>query len=122
VEATIGELKSRAVPHVVLVGPMPLWNESLPYLMFEYIRWHRNDVVPLRIQGRISQEPLRIDKAMEVMSQRLGIDYISPCAILGNGDGFLVRVGDAADDLMDYDSSHLTTNGSIYLVSRFPGF
>jgi hypothetical protein len=122
VEATIGELRNRGVPHVVLVGPVPLWNESLPHLMFEYIRWHRNGVVPMRIRGRISQEPLRIDKAMEAMGQRLGIDYISPCAILGNGDGFLVRTGDAADDLMDYDSSHLTANGSKYLVSRFPNF
>ena len=122
VEATIGELKSQGVPHVVLVGPVPLWNESLPRLMFDYIRWHRNEAVPLRIRGRVSQEPLRIDKAMEAMGQRLGIDYISPCAILGNADGFLVRAGDAADDLMDYDSSHLTANGSIYLVSRFPNF
>jgi len=45
-----------------------------------------------------------------------------PCAILGNVDGFLVRAGDAADDLMDYDTSHLTANGSICLVSRFPNF
>lgn len=122
VEATIGELKSRGVPHVVLVGPMPLWNESLPHLMFEYIRRHRNEAVPLRIRGRISQEPLRIDKEMAAMSQRLGAGYISPCAILGNVDGFLVRTGDAAADLIDYDSSHLTANGSIYLVSRFPNF
>jgi peptidoglycan/LPS O-acetylase OafA/YrhL len=122
VEATIGELKNLGVPHIVLVGPVPLWNESLPHLVFEYIRWHRNKVVPLRIQGRINQDPLRIDKAMEAMSRRLGIDYVSPCAILGNADGFLVRAGDGVDDLMDYDSSHLTANGSIYLVSRFPSF
>jgi peptidoglycan/LPS O-acetylase OafA/YrhL len=51
VEATIGELRNRGVPHVVLVGPVPLWNESLPHLMFEYIRWHRNGVVPMRIRG-----------------------------------------------------------------------
>lgn len=122
VEATIGELKNRGVPHVVLVGPVPLWNESLPHLLFEYIRWHRNEAVPRRLRGRISREPLQIDKAMEAMGQRLGIDYISPCAILGNADGFLARTGDSADDLMDYDSSHLTANGSIYLVSRFPKF
>jgi hypothetical protein len=122
VEATIGELKNRGVPHVVLVGPVPLWNESLPHLMFEYIRWHRNEAVPLRIRGRISPEPLQIDRAMEAMGHRLGINYISPCAILGNADGFLVRAGDAVDDLMDYDSSHLTAHGSLYLVSRFPNF
>jgi hypothetical protein len=64
--------------------------------------------------------PAKIDALMRPFCQRLGVEYISPCEILGGRDGFLVRLGDTADSLVAFDYGHLTKVGSEYLVSRFP--
>jgi peptidoglycan/LPS O-acetylase OafA/YrhL len=122
VEETIVALRAAGVHHVVLVGPVPHWIGSLPQQLFNYIRKHRTDPVPTRMNQGLSPEAFRIDKLMAAMGRRLGVEYISPCAILGNQEGFLVRTGDTADSLIVYDSSHLTVSGSKYLVSRFPYF
>jgi hypothetical protein len=45
---------------------------------------------------------------------------VSPCAILGSSEGFLIRVGDTGDSLIEFDYGHLTVKGSAYLVAQFP--
>jgi peptidoglycan/LPS O-acetylase OafA/YrhL len=120
IEGTITALQAAGIHHIVLIGPVPQWNGSLPQQLFNYMRGHRNQPVPERMSVGVDPMPARLDPLMAALAQRLGVDYVSPCRILGNGDGFLVRTGDTADSLMTYDSSHLTANGSKYLVSHFP--
>jgi hypothetical protein len=70
----------------------------------------------------LDPESFRIDEQLAAMAVRQGIEYISPCHLLGNRDGVLVRTGETADSLVVFDNSHLTASGSIYLVSHFPRF
>ncbi len=120
VEETIGALRAAGVRHVVVVGPMPHWIGSLQQQLFNFVRRHRNSPVPFRLSHGVAPEALRIDALMADMCRRLGVDYVSPCSILRDQEGFLVRTGDTPDTLIVYDSAHLTASGSRFLVSHFP--
>jgi peptidoglycan/LPS O-acetylase OafA/YrhL len=122
VEETISKLKAAEVGHIVLVGPEPQWNTSLPQQLTSYVRSHRREPVPRRLKTGFSNEPMRIDALMEALCRRDGVQYISPCRIFWSEEGFLVRTGDTADSLVAFDYGHLTAAGSVYLVSHFPPF
>ncbi len=120
IEDTIVALKAARIRHIVLVGPVPQWIGGLPQQLLNYVRMHRSEPVPFRMHAGADPEPVHLDSLMEALGARLGIEYISPCKIMGNQDGFLVRTGDTPDSLTTLDQSHLTTSGSVYLVSHFP--
>jgi hypothetical protein len=120
IEITITQLKKAGIGHIVLVGPTPEWIGSLPEQLFNYSRRHHFAKIPKRMSTGLKEAPVRTDKAMAAFARRVGVEYISPCQILGNEDGFLTRVGDTADTLLVFDSEHLTVAGSEYLVSHFP--
>ena len=67
-----------------------------------------------------SDLPPKVDALMRKFAEERGIEYLSPCSILGNDEGFLTRIGDNADSLTAFDYGHLTVIGSEYLVSQFP--
>jgi peptidoglycan/LPS O-acetylase OafA/YrhL len=120
IETTIVALKAAGIHHVVLVGPVPQWFGSLPQQLLNYVARHRSRAVPMRMTSGADPMPAQVDKSMYALSDRLGAEYISPCQILGNEEGYLVRTGDTAESVMTYDYSHLTASGSRYLVSHFP--
>jgi hypothetical protein len=119
---TIAALHAAGIQHVVLVGPVPHWKISLPQQLCNYARRHQHEPVPLRLKTGLMPEPPEIDADMAVLSGQWGVEYISPCHILGNADGFLVRTGESANSLVAFDYGHLTAAGSRYLVAHFPPF
>lgn len=76
--------------------------------------------IPFRLSAGALDEPLVVDQQMRGLARRLGLQYISPCDIFRNADGYLVRLGDTPDSLVAFDYGHLTVAGSVYLVSHFP--
>lgn len=117
---TIGALKAAGVSHIVLVGPVPQWDVSLPQQLYNYARRHRSEPVPTRMTMGESAAPMEVDHLMAPFAERQGIEYVSPCKILGNEEGFLVRTGDDPDSLTTYDYGHLSVKGSEYVVDHFP--
>jgi len=117
---TIAALRAAGIQHIVLVGPLPHWIVSLPQQLCNYVRKHRDEPVPMRLKTGLQPEPMQIDAAMAAFAAQVGVEYISPCRILENQDGFLVRVGDTADSLVAFDYGHLTAAGSKYLAAHFP--
>ncbi len=113
-------LKAAGIHRIVLVGPVPQWIGSLPQQLFGHVRRHRDEPVPVRLKEGADPSPAQVDRLMAGLGQRLGIEYVSPCRILGDQNGYLIRTGETADSLMSFDSSHLTVSGSRYLVSHFP--
>jgi hypothetical protein len=67
------------------------------------------------------EEPARVDLEMRKFCETQGVDYVSPCELLSDKDGFITRVGDTPESIVAFDYGHLTKAGSEYLVSRFPG-
>jgi peptidoglycan/LPS O-acetylase OafA/YrhL len=120
VEKTVAALKAAGIGHIVLVGPVPQWEISLPHQLCRFYMRHRTEPLPVRMKTGLHQDPLLADPLMEALSERLGVEYISTCKLLENQDGYIVRLGDTVDSLVIFDAGHLTARGSIYLVSRFP--
>lgn len=120
IEKTVVALKAAGISHIVLVGPVPQWEISLPHQLCRYYMKHRAEPLPVRMKTGLHPEPLLVDPLMAALSERLGIEYISSCKILEGQDGYIVRLGDTVDSLVIFDAGHLTAKGSIYLVSRFP--
>jgi peptidoglycan/LPS O-acetylase OafA/YrhL len=118
---TIAALQGLGIRRIVVVGPKPQWTGGLPRALFRHIEGHRFEEIPLRLKDGLSAEPARVDAEMGPFCRKLGVAYVSPCAILGGRDGFLTRTGPTADTLVSFDYGHLTRAGSVYLVSRFPG-
>lgn len=118
VDETVVFLKKSGVKQIILVGPTPTWNPTLPKALFSFFK---NDPIH-RLPGRMWQGlDLNIsvaDKALHEKANRLGIIYLSPFDELCNADGCLTRVGNNADDLLTWDSRHFTSSGSRFFINR----
>jgi peptidoglycan/LPS O-acetylase OafA/YrhL len=120
VEGTLVALKAAEIHHIVLVGPAPEWIGSLRQQLFNYVRTHRNEPVPVRLRTGFDPAPALVDQQMAALAGRLGVEYISLIRILTSPAGTLVRTGDTPDSLTTYDSGHLSISASKYVVERFP--
>ncbi len=120
VAITIAALQDAGIRRIVVVGPVPQWVGGLPQQMFNYFERHGLKALPMRMRTGMNSEPFRVDALMGPFCKNLGVEYVSPCAIFENEDGYLVRLGDTADTLVSFDYGHLTKIGSEYLVARFP--
>jgi peptidoglycan/LPS O-acetylase OafA/YrhL len=105
---------------IVVVGPMPRWNPSLPELVARYVDQHRAPA-PLYLPRTESTEDERIrafDREMEDLSHQNGVIYVSAWNILCNDNGCLSRLNDDVQGLMAFDEGHLSPTGSSFFVSR----
>jgi hypothetical protein len=119
IDVTIRRLREVGVRHIVLVGPVPQWPIFLPQIVLNYLRQHRNETIPARLETPILPSVPERDAQLEAFCRKVGVDYQSPYHLLVNTAGFLVRTGDSADTLTSFDSNHLTQSGSDYLVAHF---
>jgi hypothetical protein len=116
--ATIAALKEDGISHILVVGPVPIWKYGLPVALQQfYLKFH---TIPSRMTFAAIL-PSGIDATLKEVAQNAGAAYVSPLKFLCNDAGCLVRVGDRADDIVAWDSTHLTIAGSIYLVDQIFG-
>jgi peptidoglycan/LPS O-acetylase OafA/YrhL len=119
-ESTIQQLKQAGVREIDLVGPVPLWSESLPSVLFAYSLKHPADpTVPIRMSFGLVPNVAQLDHSMQQFTEQQGIRYISPYQILCNADGCLTLAANSPDSLTMWDDSHLTIAGSRFVVSQF---
>jgi hypothetical protein len=57
---------------------------------------------------------------MDHLASEIGAGYISVIKILCNNQGCLTRLDDTLDSITQYDIVHLTSRGSLFVVSQFP--
>jgi peptidoglycan/LPS O-acetylase OafA/YrhL len=119
-ESTVAALRNAGVDHIVVFGPVPEWNISLPQQLCNYVRRHPGASVPVRISSGALPDSRIIDEQMAATCKRLGVDYVSPVTVFWGPDGYLVRLGNSPDDLVSYDYGHLTVAGSRYLAAHIP--
>jgi hypothetical protein len=120
IERTVEQLRNAQVHSIIVVGPTPRWNDQLAKVVYDSFRTDPLHIVPDRLIMTFKPDIFDVDRKLREVANQLGVDYISPLAILCDQDGCLTRPSD--DALMQWDSSHLTAEGSRYLVSRFPSY
>ena len=67
----------------------------------------------------LNQNFIGLDPQMEALASELDVMYISPKRILCNENGCLTFVPASDFELIQWDFSHLTVAGSIFLVENF---
>ena len=101
---------------VVVFGPAPRWIDPLPrtlYLAYERDRLHR---VPTRLASGFAGIIQTRDQQLHTMAASLDISYVSVLSVLCNEEGCLTRLGERAEDVVQWDQGHLTTVGSVYVM------
>jgi peptidoglycan/LPS O-acetylase OafA/YrhL len=122
VAATIQALKKAGVERIALIGPVPQWRGSLPsYLEKHYLVFNKTEF-PARVPTGTRPEIFRLDAEMRAFADSEAVSYISPTSIFCDSAGCLAFVDTerGKPSLTALDYSHLTVEGSEYLVSKFP--
>ena len=122
IEATIIKLQEAGYRSIDLIGPAPVWSDSLYKQLYLRYLIDRDSNIPYRMSFGFNKERdfFVIDAAMAKMAQRLDVHYISIVKILCNAQGCITRFGETADKLESVDAGHFTKTTSRYVVSQFP--
>ena len=103
-----------------MVGPVPVWPDSLPASVYRHLGRDAFRGVPQRMQAALEPRTAALDHEMADVIAGGPAKYVSAMRILCNDDGCLVRTGPGVDSLTAWDDTHLTASGSEFLVSHFP--
>lgn len=110
-------LQRLGVRKIILFGPGPTWNSSLATELVRYMRIHSTERIPERL-GAVDDTARRLDAAMAAQALAMHVQYVSVLNLFCNREGCRT-VGDVKSpqpDLLFWDSNHLTTSGSRFLV------
>lgn len=115
---TIDTLKSIGISRVIVIGPIPVWGESLPRLAFNEFKNSLPHTVPVRMKGQIAGNIQKIDSYLSDMASNLNVEYFSAYKEFCNSEGCLVRVGDEKGSITAFDNAHLTPNSAQWLIEK----
>ena len=106
-------LQSLGVRHIVVFGPGPAWNVSLPMDLFRRMSLWRTEQVPKRL-GSVSADLRQLDQALAATAAARGAEYFSPLEWFCNSSGCrtLGNESEYHPDLLFRDQDHLTPSGS----------
>jgi peptidoglycan/LPS O-acetylase OafA/YrhL len=112
-------LQALGVRDIVLFGPGPRWNTSLPADLYRHMLRHRSQPLPQRLPA-VDDRLRRLDATLAATARRFGLHYVSVLQHLCNDQGCLT-VADptqARPDLLYWDRDHFTVSGSSLLVGK----
>lgn len=104
-------LKALGVKEVVLVGPVPQWQPSLPLVI---TKRHWNSADSQIVDQGLDQRILKTDALLKKKLDPSVIDYISVIGGVCKGLACLAKV-DEGKSLMAVDYGHLTPSASLYV-------
>ena len=114
--ATVSDLRAAGVRNLIVVGPAPLWQESLPRQLYLYYRRNLGLALPSQMSFGLDASFEGVDAQMRSFSEKSGVRYISVRDLLcAAGE---CRTLTDEGQLMVWDYGHLTREGSLYLMSR----
>ena len=108
-------LKSYGVKHIVLLGPLPQWNPSLPFVIANR---HWGQTETHITDPALDQSIMAADRATQRQIDPHAVDFISLIDKLCVDNSCLVRLQED-NSLLQFDSGHLSEKGSVYIVKNF---
>ncbi|RMO88313.1 Acyltransferase protein [Pseudomonas syringae pv. philadelphi] len=108
-------LKGYGVKHIVLIGPLPLWNPSLPSVIANR-HWGLTDAYIS--DPALDQSVMVLDQATRKLAVSAGIQFVSLIDKLCVADACRVRPENSTS-LLQIDSGHLSAEGSLYVVRNY---
>ena len=109
-------LLHRGVGKVLLVGPVPRWDPSLPSIV-AHLHWGKPHD---RLRDGLERDPIETDR---LLASRYGtskhLRYVSMVAGLCNQEGCMATIPEkAGPNLLAWDSGHLTPDASVFVVEK----
>ena len=111
----IKKLKTNGINDIIVLGPVPVWNDLLPDIIRREYLVRNNLIKRINVDNRYFQ----FDRSMEKFVTDLNIKYISIASLVCNKEGCLTLANDSVKSLLYFDRHHLTEIGSNYVVSLF---
>jgi peptidoglycan/LPS O-acetylase OafA/YrhL len=114
-DATLIALKRAGADRIVLIGPVPIWNPSLPQVLLNY-HWAKK---PQRLPTKMSfgvTKMVSLDDRIRQLANKFDVAFVSAINAFCDADGCIVSIGNDARNLTAWDSAHLTAAGSEYLA------
>lgn len=112
-DSTVADLRRVGIKKIILLGPTPYWQNSLPHNIMTY--WKNGPPMqkpPLRMTYGLDERLPAIDKKMQDIAFKLSISYISGYKTLCNDEGCLTRNGENGEVVASTDYGHLTVSAS----------
>ena len=106
-------LRSLGVRRIVVFGPGPAWNASLPMDLFRYMSLRRTALIPERLGG-VPEREQGLDHALAAEAVIDAAEYVSVLDWFCNSSGCrtLGNESEHHPDLLFRDQDHLTPSGS----------
>lgn len=117
--STIEKLKAIGVNRIIIMGPAPQWETSLPDTLVSLQMKTALSRVPDRTTYGLDPSPVTLDRTLGLSIKRQpGVLYFSVYKALCNPEGCLTRVGNDHNSLTSWDYGHLTTAGASYVATK----
>jgi peptidoglycan/LPS O-acetylase OafA/YrhL len=121
-ENTVNTIRALGVSKIVIVGPVPQWKDGLPKQLFKHFSNYFPHTIPQRMTTGLMTNTSNSEESLDVFSKKKNLHYISAIQIMCNEQGCITKMGETGESLTTWDYGHLTSIGSIFMVSRFPNF
>jgi hypothetical protein len=109
---TIEKIKAAGIANILVIGPAPRFDPSLPSRLLQEWLLHRSSTLPARLPTDLATTS-SIEDGIERVARSSGARYISLLKLFCNDHGCLTKVPHSASDLLTWDYGHLTTKGAI---------
>jgi peptidoglycan/LPS O-acetylase OafA/YrhL len=111
-------LRGLGVRRIIVFGPGPAWNATLPLDLFRYMSVHRTDQVPERL-GSVPVTERQLDRILAAQAAAQEVQYVSVLDWFCNAAGCRTTGHEnfTTPDLLFRDRDHLTPSGSRDLIS-----
>ncbi|SNS10974.1 Peptidoglycan/LPS O-acetylase OafA/YrhL, contains acyltransferase and SGNH-hydrolase domains [Pseudomonas japonica] len=116
---TIDEVSAAGITNIVLLGPAPVWLDSLPKHVYQ--AWKSDfpqHQIPRRLASNLNPDIPKIESEFTNAYSNSKAAFVSLLDILCNTEGCLTHTTDDATTLTTWDYGHLTTAGAIFVAER----
>ena len=102
---------------LIIVGPVPQWNDSPQKVAYKYWRGNANKmgIIPEYLDATVFAD---VESILSRVASETNVKYLSPVSYLCQESKCLWKLGDAREDFVSVDFGHLSKAGSIYLSGK----
>jgi peptidoglycan/LPS O-acetylase OafA/YrhL len=111
-------LQRIGVRRIIVIGSVPRWRDSAQWELYNAYRRDPSHTIPERSLD-FAKGLLDVDQEVKDVASKSGAKFISAYNVLCDSDtGCLLRLGDAAKDIIQVDRTHFSASGSYFFISH----
>ncbi|WP_414444418.1 acyltransferase family protein [Burkholderia sp. 22PA0106] len=121
IPATVTVLRAAGVRHIVLVGSVPHWQDSLPNVYWAYWRANGHAILPARSKFALQPNFDIVNAQVRAVAAETGVGFADSFDAMCNERGCDTRVGEGKGEISAFDTGHLTLGGAVMMINAVAG-